>query len=110
MHQWLGLSLELTCSLSLYIFDKQTKAYSGGLQEKYGDKIEKILYGPEEDGYAVGSLKDKKKPIIFRRAHISLLLSPLWEIVVVLRAGKPRMQEFLALVFMPEPATITTGC
>ena len=69
------LKLSLVARLLDYSY-KQLKAYGVRLQEKYGDKIEKILYGPEEDGYAVGSLKDKKKPIIFRQAPELCCLLP----------------------------------
>ena len=96
----------------MYYVYKQLQAYSGGLQEKYGDKIEKILYGPEEDGYAVGSLKDKKKPIIFRRDFCpeTLLLSPAWQTVPGLLCAESSRTRLLALAFIPEPATVTAGC
>lgn len=93
----------------MYHIHKQLQAFSGGLQEKYGDKIEKILYGPEEDGYAVGSLKDKKKPIIFRQAPDSLLLSPAWQTVIGMLCVESWRAKLLALVFIPGPATVTAG-
>ena len=77
-------------------------AYSGGLQEKYGDKIEKILYGPEEDGYAVGSLKNKKKPIIFRQAPEPCCY--LLQIAIghcVLRAAEPNGLHWCSFLSQP---------
>ena len=85
----------------MYHIYKQVQAFSGCLQDKYGDKIEKILYGPEEDGYAVGSLKDKKKPIIFRQAPDSLLLSPAWQTVIGMLCVESWRARLLAFGLQP---------